>query len=224
MDLATDVHTHLAPGVDDGSRGPVETIAMARGLRDLGVRRVHVTPHQFRYGCDFTLADLEGHTSRVRTLLREAGVDLEVFPGAEYCYGERFVLAIERGEDLATFAHGGARCLLVELPMDTPVTGVHRLGEALLRQGVRPVLAHPERYPSVSPERLAAWRRQGWLFQLDLPSLAGMHGGRAQACAGRLVAEAAYDLVGSDLHRPGQLDAVRRGGEELARMLAEARS
>ncbi|MCK6462101.1 MAG: hypothetical protein L6Q95_19635, partial [Planctomycetes bacterium] len=146
MDLAVDFHTHLAPGADDGSRGAVETVEMARGLAALGVRRVHLTPHQFRYGNDFAAGELLAMAGRVAELLAAARVTLEVVAGAEYCCGERFVRALEGGEELCTFDHDGRPHVLVEFPLDRPVAGVRRIGHALAWRGVGAVLAHPERY------------------------------------------------------------------------------
>jgi tyrosine-protein phosphatase YwqE len=215
MDLTTDFHSHLIPNVDDGSRGAVETIAMARGLLAMGVRRIHLTPHQFRFGNAFKYRELTERAGEVRTLLARAAIDIEVIAGAEYFYGERFMRAIESSEELMTFEHGGERCVLVELSLQRPSAGVRRVGDVLLRRDVRPVMAHPERYSRLSAARLADWRSSGWLLQLDLPSLAGVHGEAVRAASADLVRRGAYDLSGSDLHRPSQLEDVRRGRDAL---------
>jgi len=212
MDLTVDLHTHLVPGADDGSRGPVETIVMARGLAALGVRRVHLTPHQFRYGNDFAPAELNDMPARVSAMLAAAGIALEVVAGAEYCCGERFARALESGEELCTFEHGGRPHVLVEFPLDRPPAGVRRVAGALARRGIRPVLAHPERYASLGAglDRMLSWNDAGWLFQLNLTSLAGAHGREAKRRARRLCALGRYAFAGSDIHRPWDLERVRR--------------
>jgi len=218
--LEIDLHSHLVPGVDDGSRGGPETVAMARGLARLGVRRVHLTPHQFRFGNEFTPLDARAQAAQVRELLARAGIALEVEAGAEYFYGSRLLAALERDEPFVATPVGAERCVLIELPFDKPVVGVRRVGAALRRRGLLPVLAHPERLGAQLParERLDDWRRAGWRFQLNLLSLAGFHGEEPRAVATALLREGLIDFVGSDLHRPSDLDALERAHETWRRL------
>ena len=212
MDLGVDFHTHLIPEVDDGSRGAVETIAMAKGLVELGVRRIHLTPHLFRDDNEFTPAELARRTEGVNDLLAYSGIDVEVVAGAEYFYGERLFRALQAGEELIRFEHEGLGLVLIELPHGRPAAGVRRLAQALERRGISPVMAHPERYAAdgAGLDRLLAWRGAGWLFQLNLRSLVGDYGARARAMATQLLAQQQYDFAGSDLHRPWELDCLRQ--------------
>jgi len=209
--LHADLHSHLMPGVDDGSRSPVETVAMARGLAELGVGCVYLTPHQFKLGNRFDSVDLKRRTDSVWRLLARAGVTMEVRCGAEHFYGEELLDAIASGRELVPFEWEGEQCVLVELPMDRPAVGVRRVGEALLRRGLQPVLAHPERTAGISrdPHRVRGWRDAGWRFQLNLLSLVGRHGAEAAHVSRDLLADGLYDFTGSDLHRPAELAWLR---------------
>jgi tyrosine-protein phosphatase YwqE len=209
--LTTDFHSHLMPGVDDGSRSPVETVAMARGLSELGVSRVYLTPHQFRLGNSFTAEELARRTDEVARLLAGAGIPLEVRCGAEHYYGEELLDAVGGRGELVPFELEEEPCLLVELPLHQPAVGVRRMGEALLRRGIRPVLAHPERTAGLSRDhdRARGWREAGWRFQLNLLSLVGRHGPEAEHLARLFLAEGLYDFAGSDLHRPSELAHLR---------------
>lgn len=220
--LATDLHAHLVPGVDDGSRGVVETVAMAHGLARLGFARVNLTPHQFRFGNDFAASELRHMRDTVAALLARAGIALEVVAGAEYLYGERFLAALERGEELVAAEAGGELSLLVELPPDRPAVGVRAVAERLRARGLRPVLAHPERLSAslAPPERLAEWRAAGWHFQLNLPSLVGAYGPPTRLRAEALVREGSIDFVGSDLHRPSELKRLAEAREAFLRLHA----
>ena len=219
-----DFHSHLIPGVDDGSHDSVETIAMARALASLGVRRVHLTPHQFRMGNEFSELDLMRLTDNVWRLLARAGVQIEVVRSAEYFYGERFMRAVYAGEDLITFDRDAERCVLVELPLERPVIGVGRTGHLLLQRGVRPVMAHPERRRRLFrvPDRIERWRNAGWLFQLNLLSLVGSYGREACDNARVMIRHGLCDLTGSDLHRPHQIDALCQAYREFASLRRQA--
>ena len=209
--LRTDIHTHLLPGVDDGSRSPVETIAMARGLAELGVERVYLTPHNFKLSNRLSPLEVKrGADNTWRTLAR-AGVSIEVRPGAEYYYGEELLDALSRGEELIPLDVDGEAHLLVELPLHQRAIGVRRVGEAILRRNMRPVLAHPERTAGVLHEidRVHDWVAAGWLLQLNLPSLLGRYGASAREAAHILLAEGLYAFAGSDLHRPAELEGLR---------------
>ncbi len=225
--LATDIHSHLMPGVDDGSRSPVETVAMARGLAELGVRRVYLTPHQFRLGNSFQAVELTRRTDEVARLLEDAGTPLEVRCGAEHYYGEELLDAIGGRGELVTFDWEDESCLLVELPLHQPAVGVRRVGEALLRRGIRPILAHPERTAGLSRDcdRARGWRDAGWRFQLNLLSLVGRHGREAEEVGRALLGDGLYDFAGSDLHRPGDLGCLREAHDAFrALSLREVRA
>ena len=223
MDLGVDFHTHLIPEVDDGSRGAVETVAMARGLVELGVRRIHLTPHQFRHGNEFTPADLARRTEGVRDLLAHSGIDVEVVAGAEYFYDERLLRALQADEELIRFEQGGRSLVLIELPLGRPAAGVRRVARALKRRGLSPVMAHPERCAADGAgfDRLLGWRRAGWLFQLNLRSLVGDYGGKARTVARQLLARRQYRFAGSDLHRPWELDRLRRAHRAVRDLASE---
>lgn len=220
--LALDVHCHILPGCDEGSRSAAETLVMARELAALGVRRLHATPHQFRFGGERTLADIEARVEATRADLARNGVELEVRASAEYLFGERLFDAVGAGEPLITWTSSetdDTRHVLVELPLRDPVIGVDGLARRLLDSGVRPVMAHPERVQAVigDPGRTAAWRAAGWRFQLDLLSLAGTYGRDARATGERLAEAGLYDFVGSDLHRAVQLPDLVRAHERVRR-------
>jgi len=219
--LCTDIHAHLVPAVDDGSRGPLDTVEMLRGLAALGVERVHSTPHQFRFRNDFTVEELEIQAGGVRRLAEQAGLVIEVVPGAEHYFGERLLDALQKGEPLCTFESEGGRHLLIELPLNQPAAGVRRVGELLLEREITPVMAHPERLVPrlASLERVRDWIASGWKLQLNLPSLVGAHGRDAEAAARELIAVGEYAFAGSDLHRPSELDALMRARAELRRLV-----
>ncbi len=217
--LATDIHCHLLPGLDHGCRHRAESLMMAKALVRLGVRRVHATPHQFRFGNELDPADVRARTAELQGWLEEAGVSLDVQAGAEHYYGERLLDAIERGEELLTWPavsdEGIGEYLLVELPLRDPAVGVSAMARRLARRGIRAVMAHPERMLSVQqdPGRVRRWAESGWRFQLDLLSLTGNYARASKATARWLLERGVYSFTGSDLHRPMELTSLAKAHE-----------
>lgn len=214
--LATDVHCHLLPGLDHGSRNRAESTIMAQALARLGVEDVHVTPHQHRWGIDLSPDEVREHTLALQAHLDRLRVPLRLHPSAEHYYGEPFLDAVERGTELLSWsAHGDespAEFVLIELPARDPVIGVEGLAARLAERGLTPVMAHPERVHAVQhdPQRAVRWIETGWRLQLDLMSLAGTYGRPARRVARWLLAEGHYACAGSDLHRPSQLRDLER--------------
>lgn len=224
--LHTDVHCHVLPAIDDGSRTAAESLLMARGLADLGVRRLHATPHQFRMGNDLDPAWVRDRVAALQEEFRAQGVELELHASAEHLFSERLLEALERGEPMLSWSggeNGAEECLLIELPIREPVVGVSALARRLAQRGVVPVMAHPERIQMVQrkPSLLETWRQAGWRYQLDLLSLVGGYGRHATWVSTELMRLGAYSFVGSDLHRPSQLQSLARAHDRF-RQLAGA--
>jgi protein-tyrosine phosphatase len=109
--------------------------------------------------------------------------------------------------------------LLLELPLDVPVNPV-RLISQLADQGVRTIIAHAERYPSVvrQPSQAMTWVQSGAAIQVNAGSLIGEAGGAVETCAWELLRRGLVSIVASDAHDP-----IRRKPRiaEAASMLAD---
>lgn len=224
--LDHDLHCHLLPAVDDGSRTPSESLAMARGLAALGVKRLHVTPHQFRFGLRWEAEELQRSVQATAETLAREGVTLTLVPGAEHAFGEDLLAALQSGQGCLPMAlpgEPGRQGLLVELPLRDPAVGVETVARLVTARGWTPVLAHPERVTSVidQPERVEGWQAAGWELQLDLLALSGTYGPAVERTALTLLARDDYRWVGSDLHRVGQLSDLAQAHERLRRHLAQ---
>ena len=220
-DVGWDLHSHLVPGVDDGVADAAEAVECARQLRELGYGGAVTTPHI-----------RPGHFDNEETQLRAAFEDLrpEVersVPGfsmalaAEYFFDGRLIERLEAAPDgLLTF--GPRRSLLlVELPTETEPFGLDRMLAAAREAGLGVVLAHPERYRFLRDRagagRLAAWRREGLLVQVNVGAYGGMFGAAIAHAARRFHRAGLVDLVGTDLHRPEQMQGIRAGWRWLGR-------
>ena len=186
-----DVHTHLLPGVDDGSPTVEASLPVLQRFASEGVELVVCTPHLAASNAaraphdehDAILDRLRARAPAVPRLVRGYEIMLDV-PGADLT-DRRLTLA-------------GSTAVLVEFPRGgVPPQAAHELYRIRMR-GLVPVVAHPERYRECTPAVAAEWRRVGAVLQLDAAALdaRGPMGDRARA----LLADGQADVVASDTH------------------------
>ena len=188
-----DLHSHLLPAVDDGSRSVAQSVQVMKEQVSRGVTDICLTPH-VRAG-DVAKAPPERHETAYAALQAAALPLPRLHRGAEVMLDRPLPT-----DDayVRRYTIGGTRWLLVEFPrmvaFDTVVTALSRLVEA----GLLPLLAHPERYTCCSPEAVDRWRETGARMQVDATTLLSpqSRGQRARA----LVAAGLADILAADNH------------------------
>ena len=196
-----DIHSHILPGVDDGSKNMAETLGIVRQLHDSGFKTLIATPHVLEGRGFLSVAEILAVTEQVRACVAEAGIPVEILPGAEnYIFPDMAKWA--REGRLMTLGNGG-KYLLVELPMNELPHYTDQVFFELQVLGLTPVLAHPERYLGLfeEPERLLDWAKKGILFQLDFRSLSGHYGPQPKRLAELMLQSDLIHVLGSDAHR-----------------------
>jgi len=196
-----DIHSHILPGLDDGSKNMEETLGIVRQLYEAGFKTLIATPHVIEGRGFLSPPEILATTKQVRERVAEAGIPVEILPGAEnYIFPDMAKWA--RDEKLVTLGNTGKH-LLVEFPMLEIPHYTDQVFFELQVLGITPILAHPERNKGLSdePERLVDWAKKGILFQLDLRSLSGHYGPQAKLLAERMLQSDLIHFVGSDAHR-----------------------
>ena len=196
-----DLHCHILPGVDDGSRSSRVSLAMAAMAEESGVTDIAATPH-FQYdredaaGAKERLAEL---TEVLQNRMRAEGISVRLHTGAEILCTEQTPELLNRGL-LPTI--GGTRYLLVEFMFDTPAEEIDEMLLRLEAEGVSVLLAHPERYHEVQqrPEFLVRWFRRGVVLQCNKGSILGSLGQRSLRTAYWMLDRGLAHIVASDAH------------------------
>jgi len=219
--LQSDMHAHWLPGIDDGARDAEMSLALVRGLYELGYRRLIATPHIYPGFYPNTPETIGEAFRQVAPQIRAQYPDLQIAYAAEYFMDEAFPALVE-GRELLTL---DGRQVLVEFSFfaEPPRAGETFFQMAL--KGYQPVLAHVERYPYYFRDlrALTRFREMGVSFQCNLLSLSGHYGPEVRAQALRLLELDWYDFMGTDLHHPGHMEELGRfsvSGKE-ARILQE---
>jgi protein-tyrosine phosphatase len=218
-----DLHTHVLPGLDDGAVDLADSVAICRAAADDGVQILAATPH-VREDYPTTAEQMRAGLEEVRAAVE--GV-VAVVPGGEVALHE-----LERPlDELRAFGlAGNPGYLLVETPyLEWPRSAAEQLLQ-LRRDGIVPVLAHPERNPDIQhrPELLEPVVAMGALVQVTAASVDGRLGRRTSACVRTLVERGLVHMIASDSHSPSVRSAGLRaaadalGDERLAHWLTVA--
>ena len=192
-----DLHSHILPDLDDGSQNLQESLAMARMAVESGVTAMAATPH-----CtDARSVEVYNSWKLLRQALKENRIPLKLFPGMEIYGTENTLRLLQEGK---LFTLNGSRYPLIEFSFHSGGEQETRILRSLCKAGLRPIVAHPERYSYVQydPELLNRWHRMGCLMQVNRGSLLGRFGTRAQETAVELVERKFAAVVASDAHSP----------------------
>lgn len=210
-----DIHSHILPGLDDGSKSINMSIDMIKNSYKEGTRDIIATPH-FRRGCFETpYNEVKDIVKYFNGLLKEEGLDITIHYGQEVYYSDKMIDDLEEGI-IGTI--NGGRYLLLEFPMrKIPSEAIDYIYELRIR-GIIPIIAHPERYSEVirKPEVLNPFIEEGCLFQLNAGSIRGDFGKDAKKSAETLIKNGIYAFIGSDAHNDSsRKTGIKREYEEV---------
>jgi protein-tyrosine phosphatase len=188
-----DLHSHLLPAVDDGSRSVEQSVKVLQEMASQGVTDVCLTPHLPAARAE--AGPPVAHGRAFQALSAAAPPVPRLHRGAEVMLDRPISrpVALARNVTLAQ-----SRYILVEFPrlvaQDTVVNALTQV----LQQGLIPLLAHPERYSCCSPEAVRHWRALGARMQVDATTLLASQA-RGQR-ARQLVTEGLADILAGDNH------------------------
>ena len=198
IDGFTDVHTHILPGVDDGSPDLSRSLDMIRMARMNGTRRIILTPHR------------RGHYRKTPDELREIFAvlsresaklfpDVTLYLGNEIAYEPDVPHKLETGQVLTI---NDTEYALIEFQPGTPYSHITRAVSEVRYAGFLPVVAHIERYdcarthPELAVERLEL----GALIQMNADSILGKHGFGVKRYCHKMLSQEKVHVIGSDAH------------------------
>lgn len=191
--IGTDMHSHLLPGIDDGSRDLDSSVALVRGMSELGYTKLITTPHVmwdiYRNSSETILSKL----SELKARLKQEKIDTGIDAAAEYFLDDHVIGQIRSNIPLLTI---GNNMVLVEFSLAHASLELKDILFALQMQSYLPVIAHPERYMYLdrSREFYDELKDAGCLFQLNILSLANAYGKTVQELAHYLIKKGYYEI------------------------------
>lgn len=205
--FGTDMHSHLIPGIDDGSPDVATSIALIKEFKAMGYKKIITTPHVMSDYYKNTPEIILGGLEKVRAELQKQHIDFEISAAAEYNLDDGLEAIIDN-KNILTF---GDNLVLFELPFMQEPRNFQEIVFKFQTTGYRPILAHPERYSYWHKdfEKYEELKSKGVLLQLNLLSLTGHYSPDVKKVAEKLVDANMIDFVGTDCHRIDHLEILK---------------
>lgn len=212
---ATDHHSHILPGVDDGVESMDEALRILASFEAKGVKELWLTPH--------IMEDIPNTPAKLKARFLELQAayngNIRLHLAAEYMIDSHLrklmdTIAKSKRAPMSqagdTQAHEGnssllpigskGNHLLVETSYYNPPMRLHETLRQIKSLGYHPLLAHPERYMYMDNNEYTELHNEGVKFQLNLPSICGAYGSTVKKRALWLLKNNLYDAIGSDTH------------------------
>lgn len=215
-----DLHCHYIPGIDDGVKTDEDGVALLRDLHAIGFERVVATPHIRSAMFENRKAGLESaYAAFCERIKGEAGLP-QTGLGAEHFFDDTVWQLFQKGE---MCPYPGGHAVLVEFPERAFPFGVTERFFQMHVRGLRPVLAHPERYSPLSStsEPVERMVNSGVLLLLDVMSLEGKYGSAPRKAAERMLEEGLYYAACSDTHRPNDVAVAEKAIARLRELVGD---
>ncbi|MBT2562739.1 tyrosine-protein phosphatase [Pedobacter sp. ISL-64] len=204
--LGVDIHSHILPGIDDGSPDLATSLRFVKSLQELGFDQLIATPHIYQELYPNTKDTIVSAKDLLQQEMDKANVSLKLSAGAEYMVDQDFKM----DGPLCTLDQ---KHLLIEMSYLSESPGISQTIFDIEIKGYQPVLAHPERYTFYfrDKSRLKRFKEKGCLFQLNLLSILGYYGKDVKQLAEALLKDKMYDLAGTDMHHDKHLSVLTDG-------------
>jgi len=211
--VACDMHSHLLPGIDDGSDSVETSINLIESFKALGYKKAITTPHIMGDFFKNTPETIGQALDKVQKELVARNISFEISAAAEYYLDEWFIQKLENDEPLLTL--GNSKYVLFETSYINRPSQLHQAIFLMKAKGYQPVLAHPERYTYMYDnfEGYEDILQMGTLFQVNLNSLSGYYSKGAKVIAEKLIDKSWVSFVGTDCHGLKHINALQRSME-----------
>lgn len=165
-----DIHSHILPGVDDGSKDMETTMKMIDTAYQQGTRKMIATPHYHIGHHKKSKEELEEILRDTQKIIRKKYPDFELYLGNELFCSDGIIRRVEEGKALTL---AGSRYVLVEFRTDESYRKIYEAVAGFLRARYIPIIAHVERYKNVmdNPQNLKELKNAGALLQMNHASV-----------------------------------------------------
>ena len=209
-----DLHCHLLPGIDDGPKTIDDSLSLCRAAVDNGITKAVATPHITPGRYDNTVESITEVFNQFRFELEQANIELEVGVAAEVRL-DPVILDMVKSDTMPFLGEfDGEPVMLLEFPHTHIPPGSEELISWLRKEGVLPIIAHPERNKDVMNKlsKIRPFVDAGCLLQVTAGSLAGVFGDIPRKRGIELLKKGWVTILASDAHNlRGRLPDIEQG-------------
>jgi len=200
--VMVDLHCHLLPGIDDGSKNMDISLRLAREATENGVTHALLTPHHMNGRYVNHKQDVIRRTNEFQEQLKAHNIPLTVFPGQEVRINGQLLDALDKDDILFADTDTGNRYLMLEFPDDDVPHYTNQMIFDLQKRGITPVIVHPERNTKImaQPELLYQLLEKGCLSQLTASSYVGTFCKKVETFCRQLIEAGQGYVFASDAH------------------------
>lgn len=200
-----DIHSHIIYGVDDGPKTLEDSLKLVKSAYDQGVKVIVATSHRRKNMFDISESMIVDHFRELKkAVATHIASDMTLLFGGEIYYTEDVVTKLVTNK-LPKLV--GTNYALIEFSMDTPYRTMHDALSQLLRHGIRPVVAHIERYNELDErtDRIQTLINMGCYMQVNSvnvlkPKMIGDHQKIMKKRTAFYLQEDLVHFVASDMH------------------------
>ena len=205
--LAQDIHSHILPGIDDGSPDVETSLQLLRSLSDVGINKFICTPHIISDMYRNTPETINAALAILKKACLQNGMQTEISAAAEYMLDDYFMELLRKKKPLLTLTKN---YILTELSYSTSPDNLEQISFEINTNNYQPLMAHPERYFYYHKNYNAYYRLKelGFLLQVNLLSLTGYYGKNVAKAAKFILENGLADFVGTDLHHFNHLKVL----------------
>lgn len=205
--LEVDMHNHLLPAIDDGSKSVEDSLTLINGLTQLGLSKFICTPHIMEGVHPNTKSTIGNAHRQLESALNDRGSKVEIYHAAEHMIDGGLAGLIDK-DNLCVMPGG---YVLIEMSYLSESRALFQTIFDIQKMGYKPILAHPERYNyyHMNFDMYKQIKDAGCLLQLNLLSISRYYGVEVKSTALTLIKSGMYDFVGTDLHHERHLKALQ---------------
>lgn len=216
MDKIIDIHTHILPGIDDGSRNIEESIEIINYLYSVGITDIVLTSH---YVCDTVYNYNQLVRVKLLNNLKEKlnNDKIHLYLGNEVYLNDKIIDLLESHE-ISTI--NDTKYMLVELPLAGYLNNFQSILCDLNSYGIIPIIAHPERYQFIqkNKKRIRELLEFNCLLQCNIDSLTGKYGKRAKRIMKWLLKKDLVQFVATDTHYVSSDKELKKAYNKLEKL------
>jgi len=200
MNKIVDLHMHIVPSIDDGSRSTNESLKMLKLATNQGVTDVFCTSHN-----GYCIEDGKRYLTsflRLQEAVIEEKINVRLHKGCEILCACNYIDDIIYGLDIGAFSTlGNSKYVLIELYPDAKPSEALTIVKTLTANGYKPIIAHMERNYNITSLMVRLMIQSGALIQVNTFSFADELDEEIRKRARELLRNKYVHFIGSDAHR-----------------------